>query len=129
MRQACARPSREPGQDIGQRARQDHVMEQAPAVRAHGLRGAHPDFLDRLHPGPGVEDDRKSGDESDQQHGGLVAEPEPEQEQRRIGEARDRRADAHQREEDVFRPARAPHGQPDRHAGHRGKREAGERDG
>src|SRR5262249_22640401 len=59
------------------------------------------------------------------QHRRLVAEPEPEQEQRSIGEPGDRCADADQREEDVLRAPRAPHGEADRHAGHGRKREAG----
>ena len=51
----------------------------------------------------------KHDDEADQQDGRHVAEAEPQQEQRRIGEAGDRRDDADQRQADVFRPARAAH--------------------
>ena len=114
------------GEDVGQRAGQDHVAEQPPVVGAHGLRRAHPDFLHRLHAGPAVEDDRKRRHEADQQHGGEIAEPEPEQEQRRIGEAGDRRADAHQRQENILGPPRASHQHADGHAEHAGERKAGE---
>ena len=78
-------------------------------VGAHHLRRTHPDVLDRLHAGPGVVDDRKGRHEGDQQHRRHIAEPEPEQEQRRIGEARNRRADADQRHENIFGPSRAAH--------------------
>ena len=57
---------------------------------------------------------------------GDIAEPEPEQEQRRIGDAGDRRADADQRQEDVLGPPRAAHGDADRDADDRGEREAGD---
>ena len=104
MRQACAEAEPQAGQDVGQRAGQDDMAEQAAVVGAHRLRRAQPDFLHRLHAGPGVEDDREHRDEGDQQHGGDVAEPEPQQEQRRIGEAGDRRADADQRQRRCPRP-------------------------
>ena len=55
-----------------------------------------------------------------------VAEAEPEQEQRRVGEAGDRRADADQRQEDVLRAARASHGKADRDAGDGRERKPGE---
>ena len=109
------------GQDIRQRARQDHVVEQAPAVRAHGLGGAHPDF-DRLHPGQVLRDDRKRRTQI-RPSSTVVLFPSPNQ----SGTAAcrrgpDWRADADQRKKDVLRPAQASHGQPDRHARHRGKR-------
>ena len=60
-----------------------------------------------------------------------VAEPEPEQEQRRIGDAGDRRADAHQRQEDILGAARAAHRDADRDARRRprarSRRRAGSR--
>ena len=67
----------------------------------------------------------KADTKRDQQHGGGVAETEPEQEQRRIGDAGDRRADADQRQEDVLGAARAPHRDADRDARDGREREAG----
>ena len=101
------------------------MAEQARIVRAHRLCGAHPDFLYGLHTGPSVEDDRKRRDEADEQHGGFVAEPEPKEKQRRIGEAGDGRADADQRQENIFGGARAAHRNADRDARKRCEREAG----
>ncbi|HYW61120.1 MAG TPA: hypothetical protein VE909_11375 [Xanthobacteraceae bacterium] len=54
--------------------------------------------------------------EADQQHGRDIAEAEPQQKQRRIRDAGDRRADAHERKEDVLGAARAAHDDSDRHA-------------
>ena len=88
MRQACARPSRSPGKDVGQRAWQDHVAEQPAVIGTHRLRRSYPDFLYRFHAGPAVEDDRERRYEADQQYGRQISEPEPEQKQRRVGEAR-----------------------------------------
>jgi hypothetical protein len=74
-------------------------------------------FLHGFHARPGVEDDGEGGNEADQQHRRFVAEAEPEAGKSGcIGEARDGRADAHEREEDVFRPARTSHGKADRDA-------------
>ena len=101
------------------------MPEQALVVRAHDLRRAHPDFLDRLHAAPGVDDDRERRHEPDQQDRGGVAEVEPEHEQRRIGDAGDRRPDADQRQRVVLDAARAPHENAERDADHCGEREAG----
>ena len=117
-------PEPQAGENVGQRAGQDDVAEQPSIVGPHGLRGPHPDFLDGLHAGPGVEDDRKRRHEADQQHGRQVAETEPQQEQRRIGEPRDRRPDADQRQENVFGKSPPAHGDAERDAGDRGEREA-----
>ena len=116
----------QPGEDIGQRAGQDDVAEQPAVVGAHRLRRAHPDFLHGFDAGPAVEDDRERRHEADQQHGGDVAEAEPQQEQRRIGEAGDRRADAHQRQQNVLGPPRAAHQHADGDAENGGEREARE---
>ena len=73
------------------------MPEQALVIGTHGLRRAHPDFLDRFYAGPAVEDDWKCRNKADQQDGRKIAEAEPEQEQRRIGEAGDRGADRYER--------------------------------
>ena len=98
----------------------------AALVGAHHQRRAHPDFLDRLHAGPGVEDHRKRRDEADDQDRGEIAEPEPQHDQRRIGDAGDRRADRHQRQEIILGALRAAHGDADGDADHAGEREARE---
>ena len=67
----------------------------------------------------------KGGHEADQQHGRDVAEAEPQQEQRRIGDARDRRAHADERQQHILGEARAAHGDADHDAGQGGQREAG----
>ncbi len=77
------------GDDVGQRAGQDDVPKQPAIVGAHGLRRTQPDLLHRFHAGPGIVDDRKSGNESDQRNGGNVAGAEPQQEKRSISEARE----------------------------------------
>ena len=69
------------------------MSEQASVIGAHGLRRAYPDFLYRFYAGPAVEDDRKSRHKANQQHGRNIAEAEPKQKQRRVGEAGDRGAD------------------------------------
>ena len=54
-----------------------------------------------------------------------IAGPEPQQKQRRISEARDRRADADQRQQDIFGAPRAAHQDADGHADQGREREAG----
>src|SRR5262249_60562889 len=74
---------------------------------------------DRLNAGPGVETEGKSRGKAAQQHRREIAETEPDDEQRRIGESRDRVADAYDRQEEIFRQAVATHGNAYRDAGER----------
>ena len=53
----------------------------------------------------------------------AVAKVEPKHEQRRVRDPRDRRADAHERQKNVFREARAPHRDAERDADDRRQRE------
>ena len=122
LRQAEAQP----GQDVWERAGQDHLVKQAPVIGPHGECRAHPYFLHRLHACPRVEDDGKGGDEPDQENRRDIAEAEPEQEKRRIGDTRDRRAHAHERQSQVLGEARPAHRDADGDAGDGGEREAGD---
>jgi len=102
------------------------MAKQAAIVGAHGVRRTHPDILDRFHAGPGIVDDRKRRDEGDQRHRRYIARPEPQQKQRCVGEARNRRADADQRQQNVLGASRAAHHDADSDAEHRRQREAGD---
>jgi hypothetical protein len=73
--------------------------------RAHRLRRPDPNFLDRLHSGPRVEDNGKSGSKCDEQHGWKVTEAEPQHEQWSVGQAGDRIANADQWQEKILGPA------------------------
>src|SRR5207342_1532587 len=102
------------------------MSEQAPVIGAHGLRRANPDLLDGFNAGPAVEDDGKRGNEAYQQDGREVAEPEPEQEQRRIGEAGYGGADRYERQKNILGTARAAHQHADGDADDGGERKTGE---
>ena len=67
----------------------------------------------------------KNRDECDQHDRRNVAGTEPQQEQWRVGETRDRRTDAHERQQDIFGASRPPHKDADRHSGQRRERETG----
>ena len=117
-------PKPQPGQNVRQSAREDHMAEQPAVVRPHRLRRAYPDFLDGFYAGPAVEKNGERRNEADEQHGRDVAEAEPEQEQRRVGEARNRSADADERQADILSTARAPHQHANGYADERGQNKA-----
>src|SRR4030095_9851103 len=98
----AGQPEPESGEHIGKRTREDNFPEKLVVSRTHRLRCPDPNFLDRLHSGPRVEDNRKSGSKCDEQHGWKISEAEPEDEKRRISQSWNRIADADQRQEKIL---------------------------
>jgi hypothetical protein len=101
------------------------MAKQSAIVGAHRLRRTQPYLLHRFHPGPGIVNDRKGRDQADQRDGGNIARPEPQQKQRCIGETGNWSADAHQRQQNILRSARAAHEHARRNADASSQRKTG----
>ena len=87
------------------------------------LRRPDPDLFHRFHAGPGVEHHGKSRGERDEKNGRKIPEAEPENEERRVSQAGNRIADAHERQKEILGPAVAAHDDPEPHSGEPGKKE------
>ena len=110
-------------EDVGQGAGEDNLPEELAIRRAHRLRRADPDLLYRLYARPGVEDDGESRCECDEKDGRKITEAEPQDEKRRIGQTRNRIADADERQEEILGPAVPADDDPKPHSEQRGEQE------
>jgi hypothetical protein len=84
------------GQDVGHRRRQDHAGEHREAGGAQVARGADIDAVDLAHAGDGIHQHREEGAQRDQEHGRRIAQPEPQDRQRNVGDRRNRPHHLHQ---------------------------------
>ncbi len=102
-------------QDVGHGGRQDHAQEHGAAAGAQVARGAQVDAVDLAHAGDGVHQHREKGAQRDQEHGRRIAQPEPQDRQRDVGDRRNRAQQLHQRIEPArrragWRPSPGPSG-------------------
>jgi hypothetical protein len=114
------------GQDLGQGRLEDHVPHDLVAARAHGI--GRVDLLDRAgaDAGPRADRQRREAGEIDQHDLGEVADAEPDDRERQVGERRDRPVELDRRIEDAPGDAVDAHGDADRHGGDQRQEERAE---
>src|SRR5471032_505272 len=85
------------GQDVGHGGRQHHADKHGALADAEVAGGADVDAVHLAHAGDGVDQHREEGAQRDQEHGRRVAQAEPQNRQRNVGDRRNRPQHLHQR--------------------------------